>query len=226
MKNLLLLLVLIYTSTAFAQTPTTNPGTIESPKKFSLGILGGGNLNFMPFSPNKRRFEGGGTYNSNIRPEFAYFGGLSARQELNQRFALKMDVQYVVKGYGFKPGFNNQERYQASSIDFVPQVEYQLYKNLFVSLGGYGGIHLKERVKFVDQNWTELDEDFIQFAEKSNWGLVSGLRLEFNRVSFLMKYQHGLTPAIKWEIHDEVGQSLAAKQQHRSLQFGLAFNIL
>ena len=140
-----------------------------------------------------------------------------------------MDVQYARKGYGMKNETNSpfvQERYQAAYLDFVPQLEYKVFKNIYLSLGGYCGVRMEERVKFHNQDWSTINPNFITLAEDTDWGLASGLRLEFGRVSAMIKYQQGLTPGIKWELQDDTGVISSSSQYHHSLQVGLGFKIL
>lgn len=216
MKNLLLGLALLFAGQLFSQTDAP----VSPHKKFSLGVLGGVNINFMPFNPNLNGIEGNNTI---IKPEYGYFAGLTAHQPFAKKFAAKMDVQYAVRGYDRDQSFEIR-RFQASYLDFVPQVEYSICKHLKISLGGYAGFWLQERIKVRDQNWT--DPEIVQFAEKQDFGLASGLRLEFDRVSFLIKYQHGLTPGIKWELVDDTNTSFTSGQYHRSLQIGMGFKLI
>ena len=109
---------------------------------------------------------------------------------------------------------------------FVPQLEYKVFKNIYLSLGGYAGIFLEERVKFSDQNWVKIPSQLGNLAEGMDFGLASGLRLEFGRFSALVKYQYGLTPGIKLESTDDTGAVLQNGQFHRSLQIGLGFRML
>ncbi|MDO8367136.1 MAG: outer membrane beta-barrel protein [Saprospiraceae bacterium] len=228
MKNLLLLLALIFTNQLFSQTKTNAPSTDQTKQKFSLGILAGLNINFMPYdhAPAIR----GGSHNSRLLPEYAYFAGVSARQPIFNHLAVKLDGQFSRRGFGLKSyssPFPVLEHYQASYVDFVPQVEYIVFKNIFLSLGGYGGVRLEEEwVKYNNQDWTILNPDFIVLAEDSDWGLMFGLRVEFGRFSALIKYQHGLTPGIKWELMNDIGEITKSSQYHRSLQIGLGFNLI
>ncbi|MBK6997135.1 MAG: outer membrane beta-barrel protein [Lewinellaceae bacterium] len=225
MKNLLLLLALVCSGPLFSQVNGEALQTGEPKQKFSFGILGGLDINNMPFRPDRAIEEG--TSNSSITSEYGIFVGVSARQPILKRLAAKLDAQFAQRGFGqerttFTP---IQEHYQASYFDFVPQLEYNVFKNIYLSLGGYGGFLLGERVKYSDQDWAKIDPDFVTIAEKTDWGLSSGLRLEFGRFSALVKYQHGLTPAIKLEHTDISGVNSTTQQFHRSLQVGLGFKV-
>ncbi|MFN0037859.1 MAG: outer membrane beta-barrel protein [Saprospiraceae bacterium] len=229
MKNLLLLLALaFFASPLFSQEKKEDAPTGKPKERFSLGILGGLNMNQMPSRPNVDLE--GGSYNTRLVPDYAFFAGISARQPILKRLAAKMDVQFAARGFGCKKvasTFPAQEGYRASYLDFVPQVEYNVFKNIYLSLGGYGGVLIEERLKYSNQDWARIDPDFITLAEDTDWGLASGLRVEFGRVSALVKYQHGLTPAIKLETVDSTGAlSSPLNQYHRSLQIGVGFKIL
>lgn len=227
MKNLLLLLALTLANPLFSQEKKDVPPPEAARPKFSLSIIGGLNSNNMPLRPN-HAIEGS-SYNDRMQAEHAYFVGLSGRQPICKHFAAKLDAQYVVKGFGVKmtsPGSQPPVRYQFSYLELVPQLEYNVYKNIFFSLGGYGALRLKEHIKYGDKDWEKIDVDFIQWTENFDWGVASGLRLEFGRFSALVQYHFGLTPAIKLEVSNDTGQSTPANQYHRSLQLGLGFKII
>jgi len=227
MKNLLLLLAFAYTSPLLSQENTESPRADEPSQKFSLEILGGLNLNNMPRHPDLATEVG--SFNSQIKPEPAFFAGLSGHQPIAKRLAVKMDVQFAVRGFGLQKNaktFTSFDRYQASYLDFVPQLEYKVYKKIYFSLGGYAGLLLEERIKLGNQNWSGIEPIFGTLAEKQDWGLSSGLRVEFGRVAALVKYQHGLSPAIKLEVTDDRGASFNHHQMHRSLQVGLGFKVI
>lgn len=226
MKNLLLLSLTFMPFLGFSQEKAALPTNPKSGEKFSLGLLGGIGLNYMPYHPNIAQEEG--TINSRLTPEHTFFAGVSARLPLLHRIAAKMDVQLASKGYGMKrlTFAPTLEHFQAYYVDMAPQLEYKVYKNLYASLGGYVGVKLSERVKYSDQDWATIDPGFINLAEKTDAGLSSGLRAEFGRFSALVKYQHGLTTAIKTELTDESGGDTKANQRHRTLQIGLGYRLL
>jgi hypothetical protein len=180
----------------------------------------------MPYHPNIALEEG--TINSRLTPEHTFFAGVSARLPLLPRIAAKMDVQVASKGYGMKRLTFTPvlEHFQAFYLDFAPQLEHKVYKNLYASLGGYVGLKLSERVKYSDQEWTTIDPGFINISEKADAGLSAGLRAEFGRFSALCKYQHGLTSAINSELGDDTGASVSANQYHRTVQIGLGYRLL
>ncbi len=223
MKNLLLFFFAIALSSPLFSQQITTSSSGEPRQKFSLGVLGGLTINSMPFYPAPK-FEGV-SLNKRLEPEYGYFAGVSARQPISKRFAAKMDVQYAVKGYGVKDAYATPfslEHYRLSSLDIAPQVEYKVFKNIYFSLGGYGGIRLEERIKYPKQDWKKLDPDFLKLSEDVDWGLVTGLRVEFGRFSALVKYQHGLTPAIKLELQDYSGIIISdGRQYHRTVEIGL-----
>jgi hypothetical protein len=227
MKNVLLFLALVWSSPMFAQTQLDAPSP-EAPKpKFRLEVIGGLSINNMPYRPNFTVERG--SINSLLKPEMAYFGGVSARQPITNRLGVKMDVQLAVRGYDLKNEFwatNSLERYRATYIDFAPQMDMRVFKNVYLSLGGYTGILLKERLKINGQDWSEPSPLIGNLAEDLDWGLATGLRIEFGWVSALVKYQHGLAKATKLEITDDTGGFTPVNQFHRSLQVGLGFQIL
>jgi len=227
MKNLLLFIALSCTYPVFSQEKINELPAPDKPgEKFSLSILGGLNINFMPYLTD--RIIEGNSVNDQIKPEPAFFIGVSARQPIAKKLAVKMDAQFAVRGFGQKWTSlgSGLEHYQASYLDFVPQVEYKVFKHIFLSLGGYAGVFLEERLKYTDQNWAKIPPQFGKLAEGMDFGLSSGLRLEFGRVSALVKYQHGLTPGIKWDYSDGFGATAQYAQFHRSLQVGLGFKML
>ena len=81
--------------------------------------------------------------------EYAYFGGLSARQPINHRFAALLDLTYSIRGYGYSLP-NETSRFRFDYFDFAPQVEYKVFKNIYLSLGGY----LEFSDKRTCQNWS------------------------------------------------------------------------
>lgn len=226
MKNLLVLWALALCSPMFAQSEKTGQ-TTPNQQKFSLELMAGANINNMPVRPDI--FIENSSYNDRLIADFSFFTGISGRQFISNRFAVKLDVQYLEKGFAMKEAqttFSILERYRATYIDFVPQVEFKAYKNIFLSLGGYGGVRLDERIKYTDQDWSGIHPDVGPLAEDTDWGLSTGLRMVFGRFSALLKYQHGLTPALIFEGTDVTGASSTYRQFHRSLQFGVGFRVL
>lgn len=226
MKNLLFLWAFALCAPLFAQPEKTDQ-TSPSKQKFSLEMMAGANLNNMTIRPNF--IVDNKNYNDRLLADFTFFAGLTGRQSISDRLSVRLDVQYLEKGYGVDQGEtvpNSLERYRATYIDFVPQVEYKAYKNLYFSLGGYGGILLDERIKYVSEGWTGIHPDFGPLAEKADFGLSTGLRMVFGRFSALVKYQHGLTSAFTFEATDITGASSTYRQFQRSLLFGLGFRVL
>jgi hypothetical protein len=223
MKNLLLLLVLLSTGTLFAQVKSEDAPAKPPKEKFSLSIMGGLNISKMPFRHPETSSE---LVIPKTRSEYAFFGGLSARQPLTSKFSVLLDASYSVRGFGYL-SFNEIARFRFEYLDFVPQAEYKVFKNVYVSLGGYLSFRINEFTKLGERSWYKVNPEFVQYVQDVDFGVVPGMTLRFDRVSVLARYQHGLIATSDLEVIDGIGTSLGIISRHnRTFQIGLGFRIL
>jgi hypothetical protein len=220
MKNLIFALALLPSLGGFAQTnsETTEP----SKEKFSIGLIGGATITDMPFT--QRLIVEENPLNTNN--EFGYFLGIAARQPLKNRFSAVLEAQYSVKGFRFAAS-PLENRFHFHYLDFIPQLEYNAYRTLFVSLGGYWGHKMEERFKEGDGNWNTLDNNAFEYAENNDFGAVAGITLRHKRFSALLRYQHGINLASKGvQYTNDVGEVINLSQRNRTLMVGIGFSIL
>ena len=228
MKNLLAFCCLVFSVPAFAQLTTISPGNQAPKPAFSVSVVGGLNVNQMLYRPNPNP-SGMSSWNDPYKPETAYFLGISANQPLNQHFAAKLDVQYVVKGYAFElndPFLITPDHYQVSYLEFSPQITLKLYREFHLLLGGYGEVRLDERIKFPNQGWMDINPIISPLANRADWGLLGGVGVQFDKVSLFAKYLYGLTSVWDTEYYKDSGEMSKTGQYHQSLQIGLGFKLL
>ncbi|HAD11412.1 MAG TPA: hypothetical protein DCF33_03135 [Saprospirales bacterium] len=220
MKNLILTFTLLSSLGLFAQSSSDTTG--PSSEKFSLGLTGGATITDIPFTqPFYVDQEPVNTNN-----EFGYFLGIAARQPLKNRFAAVLEAQYSIKGFRFAAS-PLENRFHFHYLDFIPQLEYNAYRTLFVSLGGYWGRKLEERFKEGDGNWNTLDNSFFEYAQDNDFGAVAGITLRHKRFSALLRYQHGINLASKGvEFTNDIGETINMSQRNRTLMVGIGFSIL
>ena len=223
MKNLLLLLALVCSSPMFAQLKKESPIVGIQKEKFSLAVIGGLNISKMPFNVPKTS---SGLVIPSTKSEYAYFGGLSARQPINHRFAALLDLTYSIRGYRYSLP-NETSRFRFDYFDFAPQVEYKVFKNIYLSLGGYLGFRTKEHAKIGAGEWFTVNPELVKFATDTDFGIMPGLTVRFERVSIMARYQHGLTPAGSVDLSNELGDQIGTvERRNRTFQFGIGFRIL
>jgi hypothetical protein len=223
MKNLLLLLVLLSTGTLFSQVKIEDSPVKPLKEKFSLSIIGGLNISKMPFRYSETSAE---LVIPKTRSEYAFFGGLTARQPLSNKFSVLLDANYAVRGFGYLSS-NEIARFRFEYLDFVPQAEYKVFKNVYVSLGGYLSFRFNEFTKIGESSWYKVNPEFVQFAKDVDFGIVPGMTFRFDRVSVLARYQYGLVASSDLEVTDVTGSPLGIIGRHnRTFQIGLGFRIL
>lgn len=223
MKNLLLILALLCADPLFSQVKKESPSEDNQKEKFSLAVIGGLNISKMPFNPPQASSE---LVIPSTKREFAYFGGLSARQPINQRFSALLELTFSVRGYGYFSS-NETSRFRFDYLDFAPQVEYKVLKNIYLSLGGYLGFRTKEHAKVGASEWVTINPKLVKFATDTDFGIVPGLTMRFERVAVMARYQHGLLPASSLDISNELGERIGSIERHnRTFQVGLGFKIL
>ncbi len=223
MKNLLLFFALFLSVSLFSQTKQEGSTSKKSKEHFSLSVIGGLNICRMPFRHRETSSE---LSIPKTKTELGYYLGLSARQPLNHRLSALFDVSYSTRGFGYSDG-NQSTRFKFDYLDFVPQMEYKAFKNLYVSLGGYLGYRLQEHIKADEMNWIELDPDWVSLAQDTDFGLVMGSTIRFDKVTVLLRYQHGLSASSYFDITNELGEQVGTIKRHnRTLQLGLGFKLL
>lgn len=223
MKNLLSLIVLLCTCPLYSQVKSED-SLVKLPKeKFSLAVIGGLNISKMPYNYPETSSD---LVIPETRTEYACFGGLKARQPINSKFSVLLDASYSVRGFGYLSS-NEITRFRFEYLDFVPQAEYKVFKNVYASLGGYLSFRINEFTKIGESGWYKVNPEFVQFANDVDFGLVPGITLRFDRVSVLARYQHGLISASDLEVSDATGAQLGIiGRQNRTIQIGLGLRIL
>ncbi|MBC7778312.1 MAG: PorT family protein [Phycisphaerae bacterium] len=223
MKNLFLLLALVCSGPLFSQEKKETPSGNNHKEGFSLAVIGGLNISKMPFNPPQTSSE---LVIPSTKSVYAFFGGLSARKPISHRFAALLEATYSVRGFGYFSS-NEISRFRFDYLDFVPQVEYNVFNNLYLSLGGYVGFRIKEHSKIGDSEWVTFDPKLVEFATDTDFGIVPGLTLRFEKVSVLVRYQYGLFAASNLDISNELGEPIGTiERQNRTFQIGLGFRIL
>ena len=229
MKNLLAFLLLALSVPAFAQSQTISPPKQAAKPAFSVSVVGGLNVNQMFFRLEPEFNRGSPSWNETSKARTAYFLGISANQPLNRRFAVKLDAQYVVRGFSYRSEALNPnilEHYQVSYLEFSPQIAVTFFQHFQLLLGGYGELRMQEGFKFKGEAWSVLNSDTGSLANKSDWGLVGGMSVQLDKVSLFGKYAYGLTSAWDTEYSSDTGDILESKLYHQSLQIGLGFKLL
>lgn len=220
MKFLLTASILFFSLSLWAQE--TNNSAKKAGNTSSLGFIGGVSITDMPFT--QPFYVDGELVNTNN--EITNFLGLSARLAFKKRFAALMETQFAVKGFRFATA-PLENRWHFHYLDIIPQLEYNAYRKLFVSLGGYWGIKLTERFKEGNGNWNTLDRRFFQYAGNNDFGAVAGISFRHKRFSAIMRYQHGINLVSKGvQYTNEIGEVVNLSQRNRTLMLGLGFNIL
>jgi hypothetical protein len=223
MKNLLLLLVLLSNGPLFSQVKSEDSLAKPPKGKFILSAIGGLNISKMPFRYSETSSE---LVIPETRSEYAFFGGLAARQPLTSKFSVLLDANYAVRGFGYLSS-NEISRFRFEYLDFVPQAEYKVLNNVYVSLGGYLSFRFNEFTKIGESSWYKVNPDLVQFANDVDFGIVPGITLRFDRVSVLARYQYGLVSSSELEVSDGTGTPLGIIGRHnRTFQIGLGFRVL
>ncbi|MCC7465837.1 MAG: PorT family protein [Saprospiraceae bacterium] len=220
MKYLLTTFILLLGFSLYAQNADqSKDGAVG---KMSFGFIGGVSITDLPFT--QPFYVEGESINTNN--EVTYFAGVALRRTMKNRFAALLEAQYAVKGFRIASA-PLENRWHFHYLDFIPQVEYNVYRGFHVSLGGYWGILLEERFKEGDGDWNKVDRSFFQYARNNDFGAVGGISFRHKRFSALLRYQHGINLASKGvQYTNDIGEVVNLSQRNRTLMLGLGFNIL
>jgi hypothetical protein len=220
MKYLLITIILFLGLSLQAQNAEkSRDGSVG---KISFGFIGGVSITDMPFT--QPFYVDGEALNTNN--EVSYFAGVALRQPIKNRFAALLEAQYAVKGFRFATT-PLENRWHFHYIDIIPQAEYNVYRTLYLSLGGYWGRRLEERFKEGDGDWNTVDRNSFQYARDNDFGAVAGISFRHKRFSALLRYQHGINLASKGvQYTNDIGEVVNLSQRNRTLMLGLGYNIL
>lgn len=220
MKYLSITFILLQGLTFYAQN--ADQSRDRAVGKMSFGIIGGASITDMPFT--QPFYVNGEALNTNN--EVTYFAGAALRRTMKNRFAALLEAQYAIKGFRFTTT-PLENRWHFHYLDFIPQAEYNVYRTIYVSLGGYWGIRLEERFKEGDGDWYTVDRNSFQYARDNDFGAVAGISFRHKRFSAIMRYQHGINLASKGvQYTNDIGEVINLSQRNRTLMLGLGFNIL
>ena len=146
------------------------------------------------------------------KPEsyLAYQGGVMYKEEMNNFFALKTELSYMVRGATNFYGFD--EDIKLYYVDFSVLAMFQIIKNGTIDIGVAPTLLTRNRIIF----------------NRFDFGLIAGSSyLIKNKVELSVRYFYGLIPLMSSNLTDASGNDAGlAKYYNRNLMISVGYYFL
>lgn len=106
-------------------------------------------------------------------------------------------------------------------LDIQPQVEYKLWDQLGVYVGGYYGVHIRSD-RNIDGDWEEGIDEF----KDTDMGISAGLRGYLGRIFLQAQYDIGLVPVGSRMYTDGNGTTSEVEFKNQTLQLAVGYHFV
>lgn len=169
-----------------------------------------------------------------LEPRNRLFVEVSPTYQLNEKWTIRTNIQYVQKGEKLEQSFGNQGATIKTSfklhldyIEAIPEISYQILPVLSVGVGPSIGFEIREgATQKSSSSFFNQDEILVDFHEDLIAGGVFTVKGHYRNMMLFARYNRGFTKTFDVIMTDGQGVEIGREKAYtQSFQVGVGYEI-